>query len=666
MGKRIKGGTMFTVIKLELKKNFNRYTSACLLIFLIILIAVNQVGIEKHKVDEKQQEAFIHVQVKLIEGFINYEQYGIFGIDRLLLDCPLISLFYNSSTLTELQANIEYSTRYKLYKPEMGKNLFKRPTGGSLDFSWFFIIFGSLAICLWSFFARSDQEYLMFLHNFTGPRRIYLGIVLGRVLLIVICNFIIVLAARVQFTINGISLTPAEISALVYFFLAASITMSVLAAVSTRLGAIKNWRKGAVITAIFWIIVVFLWPEVLNLIFSRRAEINMKSLEEYQIQKNKQLLGLEKKALKNTGRFDKQQEKQDSDRISAEIYWNVVSKKIRAIDLQMIDETEEISREFQAASIFNPVTFYKSVNNELGSKGFNSYNRFFRENLEIQRGFLRRVFDKRYYGNYTKVEPYLPFEKLVVKAEPGLPAYFTAGILLNLFYLVIAITWGSAGFKRSMFPKPEAPGGYEEIELDCQPGNIEVVTSDNEDLYAQVVNVLFGMPRDFNGIITINGQSVVNTAGKPVVYVPGQDKIPGNFRVVDLFNLAGKMHSTKKQQLQQFKQDHRGILKKRFAHLDPGQRTCILLDLCKLKEAEIYLIRDLKPVLYGKSLVPALNKLRSIKETGALILCLSEIFMTPAKSYHYSYDSKEKKYIDLENDMEIVTGVETPPANNEH
>jgi len=33
--------------------------------------------------------------------------------------------------------------------------------------------------------------------------------------------------------------------------------------------------------------------------------------------------------------------------------------------------------------------------------------------------------------------------------------------------------------------------------------------------------------------------------------------------------------------------------------------------------------------------------------------------MTPAESYHYSYDSKEKKYIDLENDMEIVTGGET-------
>ena len=641
---------MFTVIRLEIKRNINRRTAAVLLIFLIIFIGINQVGIEKYKVDEKQQQAFIHVQVKLVEGFINYQQYGIFGIDRLLLGCPLISLFYNSSTLSELQANIEYSTRYKLYKPEMGKNLFKRPTGGSLDFSWFFIMFGSLAICLWSFFACRNSEYLMFLNNFTGPGRIYAGVVLARVILIIILIFIVVLAVRVQFLINGIPLSSAELSALFHFFLVSSITMSVLAAVSTRLGAVKNWKKGAVITAISWIIVVFLWPEVLNLIFSRKAEIRMKSLEEYQIKKNEQLLGLEKEALKSTGRYEKQKEKQEADRESAEIYWNVVSKKIREIDLQMINKTEELSRQFQAASIFNPVTFYKSVNNELGSKGFNSYNRFFRENLEIQRGFLRRVFDKRYYENYTKVEPYLPFEKLLVKADPSLPAFFTAGILLNLLYLVTAIFWGSAGFKRFMFPKLEAPGGYKEVKLECQQGNIEVVTSDNRDLYAQVVNVLYGIHRDFDGKISVDGQSVVNTRIKPVVYVPGQDSIPGNFRVNDLFNLAGKMPGITKQRLQQLKLQYQHILKKRFAHLDPGQRTNILLDLCGLKEPKIYLIRDFNPVIYGKSLIPALNKLRSIKETGALILCLSEIFMRPSKSYHYSYDIKEKKYIDLEND----------------
>lgn len=641
---------MFTVIKLEMKRNINQWTAACLIFFLIILTALNQVGIEKYKLDEKQNQDFISVQKKLIQGFINYEQYGIFGIDRLLLGCPLVSLFYNSSTLTDLQANIELSTRYKLYRPEMGKNLFKRPTGGNLDFSWFFLIFGTLAVALWSFFACRNREYLMELNNFTGPGRIYGGIIAARVLLIVVFILIMVLAAALQYPINGIPLKEAEISALCCFFLVSSLAMAVLMAIMVRLGAIKNRISGAVKAVIFWFLVVFLWPEVLNLVFSRQAEINIKSLETHQIQKNEQLLVFEKEALKDTGRYDSQQEKKESDRKSAEYYWDVVSKRIRAIDLEMIRETREISRQFQYWSIFNPVTFNRSVNNELGSKGFNSYNRFFRENLVIQRGFLRRVFDKRYYENYTRVEPYLPFEKLVVKAEPGLPMYFSAGILVNLFYLALAILWGYPGFKGFMFPRAEAPGGYDRVDIDCRHGSIVSLTVDNQDLYLQVVNGLLRRSPDFNGKITVEGQNIINADGQAVVYVPGQDKIPGNFRVKDLFNLAAKTPAAAKQELQQFKQENQDMLKKRLSALTPGQRTCILVDLCRLKKVKIYVIRDFKKVLYGKSLRLALNKLRSLKESGALILCLSEIFITPDKSCHYSYDNKEKKYIDLEND----------------
>jgi hypothetical protein len=41
-----------------------------------------------------------------VYGFINYQQYGILGIDRLLQASPLFYLFHHSSTLDELQANI--------------------------------------------------------------------------------------------------------------------------------------------------------------------------------------------------------------------------------------------------------------------------------------------------------------------------------------------------------------------------------------------------------------------------------------------------------------------------------------------------------------------------------------------------------------------------------
>jgi hypothetical protein len=362
------------------------------------------------------------------------------------------------------------------------------------------------------------------------------------------------------------------------------------------------------------------------------------------------LFDFEREALKETGRYKTIPEKKEADRKSAEHYWNVVSKKIRDFDEEMVDKTDEIARDFHLCSIFNPVTFYKSVNNELGSKGYNSYYRFFKENLPIQRRFLRHVFNKRYYDNYTKVEPFLPLDQLVVRAEPGLPRYFGAGILLGLFYLATAIYLGYFVFKGFMFPKPVFHNAYDQVKLDCQQGSIQFVTSDNIDLYERLVNVFCNYPLGFNGSIMVDNQDMVNNRQEGVVYIPGAESIPGNFRVRDLVYFTAKMPGIPIPAVQELEKEYRAILKKYFHELSPGDRTCLLVDLCRLKEAKIYLIREFKPVNYGKSLVKALNKIKDLKKGSALILCLAEIFMTPDKAYYYCYDIKERRYIDLEHD----------------
>jgi hypothetical protein len=231
---------MFMVTKLEIKRNIHKWSIACLLIFFALLIIINQVGIVRYRVDQKQSQEFIKFRVKLLESFINYEQYGIYGIDRVLLGCHLVSLFYNSSTLNDLKANVEMSARYKLYRPEMGINLFKKPTGGNLDFSWFFLIFGSAMVTIWAFFAHRNREYLMFLNNFASTRRIYAGIIMGRIVLIFSAILLLLLMVWLQYMINGIGLTAGEIYGLCYFFLVSAMTMSVLMAVNCIFGAIQN------------------------------------------------------------------------------------------------------------------------------------------------------------------------------------------------------------------------------------------------------------------------------------------------------------------------------------------------------------------------------------------------------------------------------------------
>lgn len=638
---------MIDIMKCELRRDKTKLFTAFLVGFLIVFIVILQLGIEKVKLEQKQKKQFSEVQIKRTEGFINYQQYGAFGLKRLLVSSPLISLFYNSSTLKDLQSNVEISTQFQLYKPEMGKNIFERPTGGNLDFSWFLFIFGSLLVSGWNFFALRNREFIRFLNNRAGILSIFLGIMAARALLIFFSIILLLLAACLLFLINGIPLGGSEITGLLHFLWVATIIMVVLAAVSAGLGAAKNWKKGAIIAGIFWLLTVFAWPEVLNAVFSRKAEITMKSLEEHQMQKNDKLLAFEKKALENTGRYEIIPEKKESDRKSAEHYWNVVSREIEKLDLEMIRSTEDISGDFHFWSIFNPFTFYKSVNNELGSKGYHSYNKFFKENLKIQRGFLRFVFNKRYYENYSKVAPYLPEDRLVEEAQPSLPSFYAAGLVINHIYIFLALLFCYWRFKRYIFPPAEFAGRYDDVEIKTGYGEVVFASSEEDELYDQVFCAFSGKGAGFNGkIIDDEGHSFTDT-GQDAVYVPNQAAIPPSYTVEFFIDMGGKMLDLPKKRLEQLKQDKKDLLKITFSNLETCERACLLLDLCLLKDAKIYLLREFSEGIFRQYLHIVGDKLDILKNRNALILCLSDIFMTSKRYYLYKYDKNEKKYIDM-------------------
>ena len=79
------------------------------------------------------------------------------------------------------------------------------------------------------------------------------------------------------------------------------------------------------------------------------------------------------------------------------------------------------------------------------------------------------------------------------------------------------------------------------------------------------------------------------------------------------------------------------------------ERAIILLDLCLLHYAKIYVLKDFSSGIFRHSFIQVIDKLEPIKEKGVLILCLSDIFMKADKSYKYSYNRKQEKYIDIDN-----------------
>lgn len=129
-----------------------------MLVFLLLGTAVLQTGIDKHKIDLKHQEEFINTEMKKINRWVNYHQYGGAGFRRLLEPIPLVALFYNSITLNELLAFIDCGVRLKHMELKTGKILFKKP-------------FGSLVISAWGFFVLRNIQFLRYLMNFAGENQ---------------------------------------------------------------------------------------------------------------------------------------------------------------------------------------------------------------------------------------------------------------------------------------------------------------------------------------------------------------------------------------------------------------------------------------------------------------------------------------------------------------
>jgi ABC-type branched-subunit amino acid transport system ATPase component len=613
---------MFRIIKIEFNRHLNRWTIAAMLVFLLLGTIILQVGIDKHKIDLKHQEEFINTEMKKVLRYINYHQVGIFGFRRLLEPIPLAAAFYNSITLNELLAFIDNGVRLKHMELKVGKNLFEKPFGGSLDLSWYFLIFGSLAISAWGFFALRNIQFLRYLMNFTGEKNVYWGIILARIIMIFLFLAAAFLLYRLQYLINGMGLDFNEITGLLTFFLMTALVWVFFLGLSTACGAIRDWRIGAVILGVLWILLVLIWPEVLSVIVSKKAAATMKSAYKHEIRKIEKLMEFEKEAFEYSGRYKTREEKIEADKRMGEKWWDKDFKEIEKLEAEMFEKTREIARSFQSWNIFNPVTHYKSVNNELSSRGYNAYLEFYRENQEIHKGFLRYYLDKKRYESYTKVVPYLSKEQLVSRSKVSLPAYFVPGLILNLAIIAGVLFLAYLRFNRSLFPVPEKGVTTENAVFTLTKGMIFGLIMYCLNLKNQFLNVFYGCFKEFRGKITIDGQNIVTREKKRFVYIPCPSRIYNATRIRHLLSLASKVSVP-----------GIDIKKKVFGDLKDLEKARLLLAIAQSIKTGIIILDDFAEGLASDFEYTEI--VREIKSDDNLIISLSSnnsMFVIPDKT----------------------------------
>ena len=109
--KRI-GSEVIRVFKLDLKRNIQKTSIICAIIFLLVCGGVLQLGISSYSNHVKREDAFLKVEKDKMKRYISYYQYGIYGIQLLFERSPLYSLYINSTAFSELEFFFDDSLEY--------------------------------------------------------------------------------------------------------------------------------------------------------------------------------------------------------------------------------------------------------------------------------------------------------------------------------------------------------------------------------------------------------------------------------------------------------------------------------------------------------------------------------------------------------------------------
>jgi hypothetical protein len=618
---------MTSIFKFELRRNIGKVV--IIILFSIIFgLLINQTSINKYK--NIAGDEFIKIETNKVYNFYGMNQYITAGFKTMFVPAPISSFFYYSTILNDLHATVD--TSYSLDLKSDGRREI-----GNLDFSWFISLVSSIFSFLFGFFAFRNSElnrkYLKLLLTYTSPKGIYINLVICRILLVFISLLIIFFSVYLQFIFNGF-----ETTGLLSFFLVSNLIAIFFLGLGFIAGALKSLQQGAIIAALIWFIIFVLWPNLLNLQLSERRK--MKFVYENEAKKVEIIAKGEMEVIENL--------RKGKDRVETiKDYINNFIKDgtIERLEIDMLKNAEKKARSFQFWSIFNPITFYQSVNNELSSRGHNEYCEFYKFNIKKKEGFIKFYLDRIQSG---EVKPYLSGNEYIYYSKPSLPAFFPAGVLIQILYIMAFLTIGYYLFRKTVFPL-EKNEVFSNIDLKLKKGTHHVYSYKPYDpnVPEQIYNIFVGNTGKFSGKISIDGKNIVTREKKNVVYLPVPDTLPGKLKVKAVINLFAGLFNISNPENKNVKEEFKKLLDKGFGEIEDIEKVNLMLRMAEYGKADIYLLNNF--LIHIKEEKTLLDITDRIKKGDTLIVELNSIDVGHEDPERFSSIilTKESKYKEL-------------------
>ncbi|UCH94953.1 MAG: hypothetical protein JSV88_32520 [Candidatus Aminicenantes bacterium] len=272
-----------------------------ILLFFAGCLFFLQTGLNNYVSTLEHTRVFRATEKEKVLQYVTYTQYGTYGIRIHLLPAPLGVFFMDSCVMPDTEAYVDSGERLKIYNSLKGKNLFLQKKKGLTDFAGILLAVGSILALLYGRQGFLPRTYLKFLSSVSGSKKIYLLIVLSRILIITLLYLLLFAAARFQLLFNGI-LFPISGSFL-KFFLVGYLVLLFFFALGVIIGTRPHPGPGLVLPIGLWLALVFIIPTAIDYYTAERAKT---ITPEYRLdnKKLKTVMNFENRTIDEAGEFN--------------------------------------------------------------------------------------------------------------------------------------------------------------------------------------------------------------------------------------------------------------------------------------------------------------------------------------------------------------------------
>jgi len=599
------------------------------LMILFALIAT-QNSTTDYKQLIKRADEFKKVEAKLASNFINYRQYGTYGIRIIYAPQPLSILFYQSSLFPEITAYIDSGIRQRVYKSIKGREALFLKKSNFSDFSGVIIFFGTLLALFYGFDAFNKKEYLQFLGSCSNKKTLYLAIFTARLLKLSLLYLLLLSGAVLLTYLNGV-IIPCN-GYLVLFFALLFMHMFFFFTLGTCFVNIKSKLTGFIVILICWYFFLFFSPNLIQSIVARKAD-NIRTTYDLEMEKLEIFSDFEKKIIKNQGTssYTKKINKEIKKMIKE--YLNKPIQKIISIDNKQSEQTLININNFHKMSILLPTNFYISSINEISSLGYKNLLDFYNYISNKKLGFVAYVMEKIYFENFSKVISFEDGKSNVFFGKNRLPDFFVIGVSINLIYIMLLMVISYFCYKAILYRLPLKSKMEPEKQMDIilNPGIFKEWLKKSMNFKNRLYTLLSGEIKEIKKKgdslkITIKGIDLsMIEGGIDFLYLCHPRQIPQTIKTKNLVSLMNQLEEREgeNEPEQKDKINSDLLMNKKFGKLDFRQKGEVLLTLLNSRQASLYLMNDIihnMPLEYHIRLKETIDKLTG---NGSIVLFLT-------------------------------------------